>query len=307
MRGFRRATVALVAALALAGCTASPAPAPSSTAAAPGAASSPASTHPASGLAHVVVIVLENKPSSRILGSSEAPYLNGLAKRGALATDYSAIRHPSLPNYLAMTSGTTAGVTDDCDPDACGTSARTIAHEVTASGRSWRMYAEAMPAPCTMHNDGRYAVRHNPFLYDSGVTGDEAGCAAHDVPYSRLAADLAAGDLPDLAFISPDLCNDMHDCDVATGDAWLSREVPKILDSSAFRSSRSLLVVTFDEGVDEDNHVVTVFAGPAAKAGARSSRPYTHYSLLRTVEDAWHLKPLADGDGGASPMTDLLR
>jgi hypothetical protein len=258
-------------------------------------------------LAHVVVIVLENQPRTRILGSHHAPYLNGLAKRGAVAMNYSAIRHPSLPNYLAMTSGTTGGVTRDCAPDACGTSVRTVAHEVAGSGRSWRMYAESMPAPCTMHNAGQYAVRHNPFLYDRGVTSDKAGCAEHDVPYTRLAVDLAAGALPDLAFISPNLCNDMHNCGVATGDAWLSREVPKILGSGAFRSSRSLLVVTFDEGSSRTNQVATLLSGPAARPGARSSRPYTHYSLLRTIEDAWHLAPLAHGDAGASPMTDLLR
>jgi phosphatidylinositol-3-phosphatase len=304
-RSLRAATVALaaLAALALAGCTA-PAPAAPSTA----RASAPASTSAASaGLQHVVVLVLENKPSSRILSSPEAPYLNALARRSAVATNYSAIRHPSLPNYLAMTSGTTAGVTSDCDPDACGASVRTIAGEITASGRSWRMYAEAMPAPCTLHDAGRYAVRHNPFLYDSDITGDAAGCAEHDVPYSRLATDLKRGTLPDLAFISPDLCNDMHDCSVATGDSWLAREVPKILGAGAFRDSRSLLVVTFDEGVREQNTVATVLAGPAARAGARSARPYTHYSLLRTIEDAWHLAPLAKGDAAATPMSDLLR
>jgi hypothetical protein len=98
----------------------------------------------------------------------------------------------------------------------------------------------------------------------------------------------------------------MHDCSIATGDAWLSRAVPTILTASAFAGSHSLLVVTFDEGIQEDNTVATVLAGPAARPGARSSRPYSHYSLLRTIEDAWHLAPLAKGDATASPMADLL-
>lgn len=320
MRTALRASALALAALVLAGCTPAggsgsrPAP-PSARATSlsasptprPVAAPSATATQAAGTLQHVVVIVMENKPSSRILGSGDAPYLNDLAKRGAVPTDYSAIRHPSLPNYLAMTSGTTGGVTTDCGPDACGRSVRTIASEVTASGRTWRMYAESMPAPCTMRNAGRYAVRHNPFLYDPAVTRDAAGCRQHDVPYTRLVADLTAGALPDLAFVSPDLCDDMHDCDVRTGDAWLSREVPRILGTSAFRSSRSLLVVTFDEGRGPDNRVLTVFTGPAAKPGARSGRPYTHYSLLRTIEDSWHLAPLAEGDAAAAPMTDLLR
>jgi hypothetical protein len=299
----RRITAAAVAlaALALAGCAAGTAPSP------PPVRSSAASPAPVPELQHVLVIVMENKPSSRILGSRQAPYLNALAADSAVATDYAAIRHPSLPNYLAMTSGTTAGVTTDCDPGACGASVRTIAGEITASRRSWRMYAESMPAPCTMHNAGLYAVRHNPFLYDSTVTRDASSCAAHDVPYDRLAADLKSGRLPDFALISPNLCNDMHDCSVATGDGWLAREVPRILRSPSFRSTRSLLVVTFDEGVKAQNTVATVLAGPAAQSRARSARAYTHYSLLRTVEDSWHLAPLAQGDAGASPMSDLLR
>jgi phospholipase C len=299
-----RLAAVVLAVLALTGCTTPAVSAPTRTPS--GAATTSAPAVP--DLQHVVVIVLENKPSSSILGSAEAPYLNGLAKRSALATRYRAIRHPSLPNYLALTSGTTAGVATDCAPDACGASVRTIAGEVAASGRSWRMYAESMPAPCTMHDEGRYAVRHNPFLYDASVTGDAKGCAEHDVPYSRLAEDLQdAGSLPDLAVISPDLCNDMHDCSIATGDAWLSRAMPAILTAPAFARTRSLLVVTFDEGVKADNTVVTVLAGPAARPGARSARPYTHYSLLRTIEEAWHLAPLAKDDAAATPMSDLLR
>lgn len=254
-----------------------------------------------------MIIVLENKPSSRILGSTSAPYLNALARRSALATDYRAIGNPSLPNYLALTSGTTGGITTDCAPDACGTSVRTIATAITGSGRTWRMYAESMPAPCTMRDAGRYAVRHNPFLYDRGITDDRATCEERDVPFARFAEDLAADRLPDYAFVSPDLCNDMHDCDVATGDRWLARTVPQVLGSAAFRSSRSLLVVTFDEGTRADNAIVTVLAGSAAKAGATSPRPYTHYSLLRTIEDAWGLAPLTEHDAAATPMTDLLR
>jgi hypothetical protein len=304
--GPRRLRVAgiLIAALALAGCTvvtggSATGPAPASSASARSSSKAP--------LAHVVIIVMENKPSSRILGSASAPYLNALARRWAQATHYEAIGNPSLPNYLAMTSGTTSGITTDCAPDACDASVRTIATAITASGRDWRMYAESMPEPCTKHDADRYGVRHNPFLYDPKVTGDDAVCAQHDVPFDRFGADLAANRLPDYAFVSPDLCNDMHDCDVATGDRWLSRTVPRILGSAAFRSTRSLLVVTFDEGVREDNRVVTVLAGSAAKAGARSSRAYSHYSLLRTIEDAWGIPPLTANDAGATAMTDLLR
>jgi phospholipase C len=126
------------------------------------------------------------------------------------------------------------------------------------------------------------------------------------VPFTQFAADLASA-LPAFSFISPNLCNDMHDCSVATGDAWLAREVPAILASRAFTAQRSLLVVTFDEGDSSDNVVDCVFAGPAAKRGFVSSRPYTHYSLLRTIENGFGLPVLTGDDAAAIPMSDLLR
>ena len=170
------------------------------------------------------------------------------------------------------------------------------------------MYAEAMPAPCTAEDSGLYAVRHNPFMYYPGVTGDKAACAAHVVPLSRLAEDLtSASGLPNYVFISPDLCHDMHDCPVATGDAWLSQEVPRILASPAFTKGNSLLVVTWDEGVGKNNTVPAIFAGPAARKSYKSDRAYNHYSLLRTIEDLWGLEPLTENDGNAPAMGDMLK
>lgn len=257
----------------------------------------------------MVVIVEENKPASSIVGSPNAPYLNALAREYASATDDNAITHPSLPNYLALTSGTTAGITTDCNPgDGCLAHVPNITAAIEKSGRSWKMYAEGMPSPCHAQNSGRYAVRHNPFLYYPTVTDDATYCAMHDVPLTQLAADLAsAATMPDYAFISPDLCNDMHDCSIATGDRWLSRQVPAILTSPAFASGRSLLVITFDEGDRMSNTVPLIFAGSAAKRGYRSHRSYTHYSLLRTIELEWGLAPLTGNDAAATPMTDLLR
>ena len=100
------------------------------------------------GIAHIVVIVLENKAASQILGASEAGYFNKLAAEFSLAANYRAIMHPSLPNYLALTSGTNAGITSDCKPKSCTADVRSIADEITQSGRTWKMYAESMPAPC---------------------------------------------------------------------------------------------------------------------------------------------------------------
>lgn len=309
------AATAGLAVLALSACVGVPAsPSPSSrpSSAVP-QATAPASTatpSPSAGaLQHIVVIVDENKPAQSILGNPQAPYLNALAASGAVATDYSAVTHPSLPNYLALTSGTTGGITSDCNPPggSCLVTGPNLAQRLDASGLTWRMYAESMPQPCTAANAGRYAVKHNPFMYFPSVTGDPAYCAAHDVPYSRFAADLSsAASLPAFSFISPDLCNDMHDCSIATGDAWLATAVPAILSSPAFRAGRSLLVVTFDEGDAGDNRVACVFAGPAARPHTTSAAPSGHYALLRTIEEAWGLAPLTGADAQAAPMDELL-
>ena len=259
------------------------------------------------GIQHIVVIVLENKAASQVLGASEAGYFNELAAEYSLAANYHAIMHPSLPNYLALTSGTNAGITSDCKPKSCTAGVRSIAEEIAQSGRTWKMYAEGMPAPCVSRDSGDYAVKHNPFMYYPTITSDKSSCADHVVPYDRLDQDLqSASALPDYAFISPDMCNDTHDCPISTGDNWLAREVPRILGSPAFTTQNSLLVLTWDEGSKEDNRVATVFAGPAARKGFTSHAAYSHYSLLHTIEDAWGLAPLTDNVGNAPLMSEML-
>ncbi|QNE36924.1 alkaline phosphatase family protein [Leifsonia shinshuensis] len=309
------AACAVAGVFVLAGCAPGAAPtptgAPATTTPAPASPTRPAPSSPpaATAIQHIVVIVDENKPAHSVIGDPEAPYLTSLARAGALATAYSAVTHPSLPNYLALTSGTTAGITSDCNPPggSCLVTGPNLAEELDRAGRSWRMYAESMPAPCTTANTSLYAVKHNPFLYFPSVTSSAGYCAAHDVPYSRFAGDLAsASTLPAFSFISPNLCNDMHDCSVATGDAWLKANVPAILASPAFRTQRSLLVVTFDEGDSGDNVVACVFAGPAARAHVVVATPFTHYSLLRTIEEVWGLAPLTGADAGAVAMTGML-
>jgi acid phosphatase len=301
-----------VVALLLTGCSAgapdaSKSPSPTM---APAHAGPSTTTAGGTGPAHIVIIMDENKPATSIIGNRAAPYLTALAKSYALATNYSAITHPSLPNYLALTSGSTDGISTDCNPPGgtCTAAVKNISDEVSASGRSWRMYAEGMPAPCTTHNVGEYAVKHVPFLYYPDVTNDPSYCAAHVVPYSDLTTDLATpAQLPDYSFVSPNLCDDMHSCSIATGDAWMAKNVPKILNSPAFTTQRSLLVITFDEGNSANNVVACIFAGSAAKRGYTTATPYTHYSLLRTVESVWGLAPLTRNDAAATPMLSMLK
>jgi len=260
------------------------------------------------GFDHIFVIVMENHAYSEIIGNTgQAPYINQLASEHGLATDYAAVTHPSLPNYLALTSGTSAGITSDCKPDSCTADVRSIADEITQSGRTWKMYAEGMPAPCAAHDSRRYAVKHNPFMYYPAVTDDVASCSDHVVPYDRLGQDLQSpSTLPDYAFISPDLCHATPDCSIGTGDGSLAREVPTILGSPAFTTQNSLLVLTWDEGSKDDNRVATVFAAPAARKHFTSNAAYSHYSLLHTIEDVWGLSPLTDDVRNAPLMGELL-
>src|SRR5438270_4394456 len=180
---------------------------------------------------HVLWIFMENHSYGDVIGSSSAPYTNKLAGQCGLATNYHNITHPSLPNYMAATSGLpVSGVqkfTSDCSPSAsCSTSASSIFSQTS----SWRAYEEDMPSACDHSNSGEYAVRHNPPVYYTSLRG----CAKNDVPYTRLSTDLSKNTLPAFAFVTPNLVDDTHDGTVAQGDAWLSKNIPPILNSTAY-------------------------------------------------------------------------
>jgi hypothetical protein len=262
-----------------------------------------------SRLGYIFVIVEENQPYNNIVNNPQAPYINSLIAKYALATNYSAVSHPSLPNYLALTSGSTDGIATDCNPPnaGCEVSVPNIADEIEASGRSWKEYAESMPSNCYAYNSGEYATKHNPFVYYSDIINNQPRCDSHVVPFTNLINDLSSiNSTPNYAFITPNLCDDMHDCSIATGDAWLAKYVPFILQSKAFSSKPSLLIITWDEGNSTDNHVAAIFTGSAAKNGYRSNNPFNHYSLLHTIEVEWGLSPLTSNDKQAPTMTSFL-
>jgi phosphatidylinositol-3-phosphatase len=192
---------------------------------------------------HVVWIWMENHSYGDIIGNkAQAPYLNALASECGLATNYHNISHPSLPNYLAATSGRDRDGLPvlswlDCSPSAvCDTSAASI----FGQGETWKAYQESMPSNCSRSNSGEYAVRHNPPPYYEKLSG----CASHDVPYAQLATDLAANAMPAFSFITPNLIHDMHDGTIAQGDAWLASHLPAILTSAAYRAGNTAIFVT---------------------------------------------------------------
>jgi hypothetical protein len=260
-------------------------------------------------IAHIFIIVEENESAGSIIGNSSAPFINALSSQYGLATNYSAVTHPSLPNYIALTSASTDGITTDCNPPAAGciVNVPNIADEIEAAGKTWKAYAENMPSACYAENSGDYATKHEPFLYYQDISGNPARCAAHVVPYTQLATDLkSAATTPNYAFITPNLCDDMHNCSIATGDAWLAQNVPPILNSAAFKTQPSLLIITWDEGTLSNNSVAAIFAGSAARTAYQSGLAYSHYSLLHTIEDLWGLKPLTANDANAPLMTSFI-
>jgi len=254
-----------------------------------GASGSPAAIGPR----RVWLIVMENRSYGQVIGEREAPFINALAARYGLATDYHAVSRPSQPNYLALVSGSTQGITDDAPHDL---NAKTLFDQLDAAGHSWRVFAENVPSGCYLgaaatngpDGEGVYARKHEPAISFVSVSHNPARCGRIRslASFSPTAADFN--------LIIPNLCHDMHDCSTRTGDSWLSQFVPRLLDSDAFRQG-GLLLITFDEasGKDESQRTALLFAAQALSPGTRVGAPANHYSLLRTIQAIFGLDCLA--------------
>jgi hypothetical protein len=248
---------------------------------------------------HVVVVVFENKARADVLGSSAAPAFNAYAKRGAVLAGYRGVTHPSLPNYLALVSGSTHGIASDCTD--CTVGGRSLADTLEAHRLTWKAYAEGLPRPgWTGPSSGRYAKKHEPFLYFRSVLASPARLRKV-VPLTQLSRDLTAKQLPDFALVTPDLCHDMHDCSVSTGDAWLRHFLPPLL-----RVPGTVVFVTFDEAYGRDPGVPALALGPLVRPGSTFRPAMSHYGLLRTIEDGLGL-PRLGRSAGAGPVTGIWR
>ena len=238
---------------------------------------------------HVIVVIMENRSFSQVRSQ---PYTASLMSAGAWIPGASAIGYPSQPNYLALWSGSTQGVTSDLCP-APGSPFNTpnLGQAIEAAGKTWRSYSEnlavAGATDCSFDGDavsGLYTRKHSPWSYFANVNH------SNERPYSDLAADLAAGSLPNLTVVVPNNCHNTHDfyldptCSVPQGDAWLAANVPPLIQALG---PNDFLVLTWDEDDhNAGNNILTVFAGPAIQPATISSQYCTHYTVLRTIADA---------------------
>ena len=236
---------------------------------------------------HVVWIWMENRTYDSVInGAGNAPELERYAADCGLAVDYHGVTHPSLPNYIAATAGSTLGITNDCGPDDCSRSKASLFGQVQHAGKRWRGYAESMASKCDHLGYGNYAPRHNPAVYFTPIA---AKCAKWDVPMGgangRFAQALDNG-LPAFSFVTPNLCNDGHDCATATADTWLGKWLDRITASNAYAGGNTVVFVTWDESelASNDNHIATVVIAPTVTPGTRVGRNFNHYSLLHTTE-----------------------
>ena len=294
MNGRRIAVVAAAVALLTTGVTAAVA----SASPAPLAATAPAAAAAVPRPDHVVVVMFENHDYTQINGSSSAPTFNSLAAQGAKFTKAFGVTHPSQPNYLALFSGTTHGVTsDDCPQNYSGVT--NLGSQLLGAGFTFKGYSESMPSNgytgCT---SGNYARKHNSWVDFNNVP------AADNLTYASFPTSANYASLPTVSFVTPNLCNDMHNCSVATGDTWLKNNVKPYATWAL--THNSLLIVTFDEDSGTSvNQIETFFVGQHVKVGS-FSESINHYNVLRTLEDAYGLAPVANAATAAS-ITDVWK
>lgn len=262
-----------------------------------GAAVAGPSTVPASSaqsatpITKVLLIVEENAPLSTALRGM--PYLASLGRTYGQATNYWAVSHPSLPNYLAMAAGSTFGITDDAQPSSHKLRGQTVFGQALAAHKTAKVYAETMPSSCATASRGTYLVRHTGWPY---FVDERAACARYDVPAGTLTGgalrdDLKAGTLPNVGWLIPNSCNDAHDCSLSTADGWLRSHLPSILAAPDYRSGHLAVIVTFDEGSRANNNVPLVVISPALH-GVVSRTHFTAYSLTRAFDEVLHVSPL---------------
>jgi len=261
---------------------------------------------------HVFIVVEENESFSQIIGNPAMPYLNSLANRFGLATNYFANTHPSIGNYFMLTTGQILTNDDSQSPSSFPVSVDNVIREILAAGKTWKDYAESLPSVGYLGgNSGEYAVRHNPIPYFSDVQNSpqqQQNVVPFEDPNVGFAHDLANNTLPNYSFIAPNLCNDAHDCPVSTADTWLRNNIDPLVTSPLFQTD-GILVIVFDEGSDNTNgggQVVWVVVSPKAKTAFQSTNLYQHQNTLRIMTEAIGLKTFPGAAATAQDMAEFF-
>ncbi len=262
------------------------------------------SSIPISG--HVFVVLEENHSYSSVIGSSSMPYLNSLASKYGLATQYYANTHPSIGNYFMLTAGQIITTNDSL----CSTLTQdNIVRHLLTAGKTWKSYAESLPsAGYTGCGSGAYVKRHNPLAYFSDVANSSE--KFNLVPFTKFATDRANNTLPNFSFIVPNLLHDGHDGSLSTADSWLKTNIAPLIASATFQKD-GLLIIVFDESVGTDTahgggHIAAVVIGPKVRAGYKSTILYQHQNLLKTAMKALGLTSFPGAASGAASMSDFF-
>lgn len=289
--------------------------------------SSPVVSSSTGSINHVIFIMMENQNYRNIVGSSNAPYINSLVAKYAVATNYYGVQYPSLPNYIDVTSGSDGGITSDCgsgpSPGGCETSNTNIFSLLQSNHLTWKAYEESMPSNCYTSdygnlNSGGYIVHHDPIPYLADLS---SVCSQDDVPLGNVNTQtgafftaLGSDSLPTLSFITPNSCDDMHSCGMSPGDSWLAKIIPDIINSPSYSST--IVIITWDTGncvspcnqnKNGGGQVLTIVVGPSnLVAPGKYSSFYNHYSTLATVESIFGLGNLGRNDASATPLTAML-
>jgi len=260
---------------------------------------------------HIVMIVFENKEFDSVIGNGKMAYFNLLANSYTLLTSHYAVAHPSLPNYLAFIGGDTLGATDDCEN--CFTNVPSLPDLIEQSGRTWKTYQDDMPDPCFVGSTLRYLQSHNPFMYFDSIRLNAERCQRSVVPLTQLDGDIALNDLPNFMFIAPDICYSSHDCDLDLADGWLKNLLDKLYPVLESTGEPFLIILTWDEGRTSQSccglpesaggRVATIFISPQVKQNFKDETPYSHYSILKTIAEAWGLTKLGHA---ADAETNLI-
>lgn len=264
-------------------------------------------------ISHVFVIAMENHNWADIKGA--APYItNTLLPLGAHAEQYynPPGLHPSEPNYIWLEAGTNFNITNDSDPTINHiNSTNHLVTQLQSAGIPWKAYVENINgSDCPLTSFGTYAAKHLGMVFFDDVTQNNnrqsSYCIQHIRPYTELTRDLQNNTVSSYNFITPNVCNDMHSCSIATGDTWLSQEIPKILNSQAYKNN-GIIFITWDEGLNGDGPIGMIVLSPLAKPGYSNTIHYTHSSTLKTIQEIFGLSPFLGDAGNATDLTDLLQ